>query len=250
MKIISLNLHCLQEDNLLEKLKRVAAFINTNDIDICLFQEVAQHKDSKVIKDNIREGNNCYLLREMLDYPYEMYFETKKLGFEVYEEGLAILSKKPLENKGFAYITKTTDYNNWLTRIALYGDYEGITFFNIHLGWTLWIETIEEQIDKVSERALNKDNQVMILGDFNCCFKSPQYQYFVNKGFYSAVELLNFDIIKNPSFNRDLDNGQKDNRFIDHVLMNKKMEILDFKVLFQDNPVSDHNMIYLEIKNG
>ena len=34
MKIISLNLHCLQEDNLLEKLKKVAAFINTNDIDI------------------------------------------------------------------------------------------------------------------------------------------------------------------------------------------------------------------------
>ena len=250
MKIISLNLHCLQEDNLLEKLKRVAAFINDNDIDICLFQEVAQHKDSKVINGNIKEGNNCYLLKEMLDYPYEMYFETKKLGFEVYEEGLAILSKKPLKNKGFTYITKTTDYNNWLTRIALYGDYEGITFFNIHLGWTLWIETIEEQIDKISEMALNKENQVMILGDFNCCFKSPQYQYFVNKGFYSVAELLNFDIINNPSFNRDLDNGQKDNRFIDHVLMNKKMDILDFKVLFQDNPVSDHNMIYLEIKNG
>ena len=171
MKIISLNLHCLQEDNLLEKLKRVAAFINANDIDICLFQEVAQHKDNKIIKDNIKEGNNCYLLKEMLDYPYEMYFETKKLGFEVYEEGLAILSKKPLKNKGFTYITKTTDYNNWLTRIALYGDYEGITFFNIHLGWTLWIETIEEQIDKISEMALNKENQVMILGDFNCCFK-------------------------------------------------------------------------------
>ena len=75
MKIISLNLHCLQEDNLLEKLKRVAAFINANDIDICLFQEVAQHKDNKIIKDNIKEGNNCYLLKEMLDYPYEMYWD-------------------------------------------------------------------------------------------------------------------------------------------------------------------------------
>lgn len=249
MKIISLNLHCLKEENLVDKMKSVANFINDNDIDICLFQEVAQHKDNKIIYDNVKEGNNLSILRSFLLKPYELYFEAKKLGFGVYEEGLAILSKEPLINNGYAYISKAKEFNNWLTRIALYGDYKGITFFDIHLGWTIGDETIENQIDNLSKMALQKENLVMIFGDYNCCMYSPQYEYFKAKGFYSIGELLNIDPIKYPTFNYDLDNGQKENRVIDHIFTNKKMNILDYQVLFSDKPVSDHNLIYLEIED-
>ena len=38
MKIITLNLHLWQEKNQLEKLDRVAKYINENNIDICFFQ--------------------------------------------------------------------------------------------------------------------------------------------------------------------------------------------------------------------
>ena len=62
MKIITLNLHLWQEKDQLEKLKRVADYINENDIDICFFQEVAQKFDAPLLFDNIREDNNAYLV--------------------------------------------------------------------------------------------------------------------------------------------------------------------------------------------
>ncbi len=245
MKIISLNLHCLMESNQDIKLKRVAKFIKDNYIDVCLFQEVAQHKDMKIIYDNIKEGCNLeFILKELPDYSF--YFQAKKLGFEVFEEGLAILTKNKMTNTGYVYLSKSTDYNNWLTRIALYSSYQGVTFYNIHLGWTCGDETYENQVDKLSLMALNQDNLVFILGDYNCCMYSDQYNYFKNKGFISIGEKF-IDPVLNPTFNFELDNKQTLNRVIDHVFVNKDVIIKEYKVLFSDNPVSDHNMIYLEV---
>lgn len=248
MKIISLNLHCLKEENIHEKMSRVARFILDNDIDICLLQEVAQLYNEKILYDNIKYGNNADILLSFLENKYHIYFEAKKLGFGIYEEGLVILSKNPLINKGYAYISHSVDFNNWMTRIALFADYNNITFYNIHLGWSIGDETIEYQIDNLAKMAKEHSNLVMILGDYNCCHNSPQYKYFLNKGFLSVTDILNIDILNTPTFIRDLDNGQKDNRVIDHIFINKPINIKDYKVIFNDNPVSDHNLVYLEFE--
>lgn len=247
MKIISLNLHSLKEDNQEEKLKRVSDFILKEDIDICLFQEVSQPKDAKILFGNIREGSNILYLTKNLP-SYHLTSTFKKIGFQVFEEGLAILSKKELVNAGSAYLSKTHSFTNWLTRFTLFGEMDGITFFDIHLGWTIGEETIEYQMDTLSKMALEHTNPVFILGDYNACYKSEKYQYLMDKGFYSVMELLKLDPLKYPTFIYPLDNGEEDNRVIDHILMNQKIHIKDYQVLFNENPVSDHNLIYLEIE--
>ena len=52
MKLLSLNLHCFQEANRIEKLDKIARFIQENAIDICLFQEAIQ-ENAEVKIDNI-----------------------------------------------------------------------------------------------------------------------------------------------------------------------------------------------------
>ena len=119
MKVITLNLHLWHEENQINKLKKIANFIIENDIDICFFQEVAQLETNKILIDNIKEDNNAYLIKTYLNKEYYLYFEYKKNGYEVYNEGLAILSKYPLINKDWFYISKIRDHKNWHTRIIV-----------------------------------------------------------------------------------------------------------------------------------
>ena len=118
MKIISLNLHLWQEKNQLEKLKRVADYINENDIDICFFQEVAQKFDAPLLFDNIREDNNAYLIYKDLKEKYNISYEFKKRGWGIFEEGLAIVSKYPIISKEWFFISKTQKLMDWKTKIS------------------------------------------------------------------------------------------------------------------------------------
>ena len=79
-----------------KEVNKIANFIKENDVDICFFQEVAQLESNEIIIDNIKKDNNAYLIKTYLDKEYYLYFEYKKNGYEVYNEGLAILSKYPL----------------------------------------------------------------------------------------------------------------------------------------------------------
>ena len=72
MKLLSLNLHCFQEANRIEKLDKIARFIQENDIDICLFQEAVQEKAEVKIDNIIKVGNNAYYIAKEL--VYEIYF--------------------------------------------------------------------------------------------------------------------------------------------------------------------------------
>ena len=67
MKLLTLNLHLWAEDDQINKLKRIAKFIEENDVDVCFFQEVAQLELNEIIIDNIRKDNNAYLIKTYLN---------------------------------------------------------------------------------------------------------------------------------------------------------------------------------------
>ena len=139
MKLLTLNLHLWHEEDQINKLKKIANFIQKNDIDICFFQEAAQLESNELIIDNIKKDNNAYLIKSFLDKEYYLYFEYKKNGYEVYNEGLAILSKYPLINKDWFYISKIRNPKDWHTRIIVKASIkynnEIIDLYSTHMGW-------------------------------------------------------------------------------------------------------------------
>jgi maltose 6'-phosphate phosphatase len=256
MKLLTLNLHLWAEDDQINKLKKIANFIKENDVDVCFFQEVAQLESNEIIVDNIRKDNNAYLIKEYLDKDYYLYFEYKKNGREVYNEGLAILSKYPLINKEWFYVSKIRDHKNWHTRIIVKASInynnEIIDLYSTHMGWDEGIERYFDQVDEYVKN-INFQNKFILAGDFNCVYESEQYDYLLKNKLISLVEKSNIDPYLNPTFHYKLDFPmQKDvsNGHIDYFFTNNKdIKVNDYNIYFNkdNNLVSDHHLVMVDI---
>ena len=256
MKLLTLNLHLWHEDDQINKLKKIANFIQENDVDICFFQEAAQLESNELIIDNIKKDNNAYLIKSFLDKEYYLYFEYKKNGYEVYNEGLAILSKYPLINKDWFYISKIRNPKDWHTRIIVKASInynnEIIDLYSSHIGWNEGIERYFDQIDEYMKN-INQKNKFILAGDFNCMYNSIQYKYILSKGLTSIIEKVNIDPYLNPTFHFKLDfpsNETIKNSHIDYFFTNdKNIKVNDYNIYFSedDNLVSDHHLVVVDI---
>ena len=256
MKLLTLNLHLWHEEDQINKLKKIANFIKENDVGVCFFQEVAQLESNELIVDNIRKDNNAYLIKEYLDKEYYLYFEYKKNGYEVYNEGLAILSKYPLINKDWFYISKVKDSKDWHTRIIVKASIkynnEIIDLYSTHMGWDEGIERYFDQVDEYVKN-INFQNKFILAGDFNCMYNSIQYKYILSKDLTSIIEKVNINPYLNPTFHFKLDfpiNETQKNSHIDYFFTNNKdIKVNDYNIYFNkdDNLVSDHHLVMIDI---
>ena len=256
MKLLTLNLHLWHEEDQINKLKKIANFIQEKDVDICFFQEAAQLESNELIIDNIKKDNNAYLIKSFLDKEYYLYFEYKKNGYEVYNEGLAILSKYPLINKDWFYISKIRNPKDWHTRIIVKASInynnEIIDLYSSHIGWDEGIEKHFDQIDEYMKN-INQKNKFILAGDFNCMYNSIQYKYILSKGLTSIIEKVNIDPYLNPTFHFKLDfpsNETIKNSHIDYFFTNdKNIKVNDYNIYFNedDNLVSDHHLVVVDI---
>ena len=256
MKLLTLNLHLWHELDQINKLKKIANFIQENDVDICFFQEAAQLESNEIIIENIKKDNNAYLIKSFLDKEYYLYFEYKKNGYEVYNEGLAILSKYPLINKDWFYISKIRNPKDWHTRIIVKASInynnEIIDLYSSHIGWDEGIERYFDQIDEYMKN-INQKNKFILAGDFNCMYNSIQYKYILSKGLTSIIEKVNIDPYLNPTFHFKLDfpsNETIKNSHIDYFFTNdKNIKVNDYNIYFNedDNLVSDHHLVMVDI---
>ena len=256
MKLLTLNLHLWHEEDQINKLKKIANFIQEKDVDICFFQEAAQLESNELIIDNIKKDNNAYLIKSFLDKEYYLYFEYKKNGYEVYNEGLAILSKYPLINKDWFYISKIRNPKDWHTRIIVKASInynnEIIDLYSSHIGWDEGIEKHFDQIDEYMKN-INQKNKFILAGDFNCMYNSIQYKYILSKGLTSIIEKVNIDPYLNPTFHFKLDfpsNETIKNSHIDYFFTNdKNIKVNDYNIYFNedDNLVSDHHLVMVDI---
>ena len=256
MKLLTLNLHLWHEEDQINKLKKIANFIKENDVDVCFFQEVAQLESNEIIIDNIKKDNNAYLIKTYLDKEYYLYFEYKKNGYEVYNEGLAILSKYPLINKDWFYISKVKDSKDWHTRIIVKASIkynnEIIDLYSTHMGWDEGIERYFDQVDEYVKN-INFQNKFILAGDFNCMYNSIQYKYILSKDLTSIIEKVNINPYLNPTFHFKLDfpiNETIKNSHIDYFFTNdKNIKVNDYNIYFNkdDNLVSDHHLVMVDI---
>ncbi len=188
MKILSLNTHSLAEENYEEKLLEFVDAIAIEQPDVMGLQEVNQTVAAPVVMETslkgycpcegfagtVRSDNHALRLVRLLaerGVHYEWTWIPVKLGYEIYDEGMAIFSRDRILDIRQFRISASEDYYNWKTRKAL-----GILrpegwFYTVHMGW--WDDK-EEPFRSQWERACggmmaysDQAADLWVMGDFN-----------------------------------------------------------------------------------
>jgi len=252
LKLLTLNLHCLVEENLFLKQQTIAEKIAEYDMDIIFLQEVAQTQKNPIHSTTVKTDNYGLVLQQLLknmNKIYYLYFEPIKQSFGKYDEGVAFLSKHPITYSQSKIISKTNDYNDWkMRKILVYYlplETQKIYLATTHFGWSDGYEVFEEQVDQAL-LVLPKQDFTIIAGDFNITPQSKEYRYILEKG---LLDVFQDDPIyfKKPTHKEHMDIHTTGTR-IDYIMTNQKVELLDKEILFIDQPVSDHFGVYIEIK--
>lgn len=262
MKILTLNCHSWQEENQLDKIKYLAKTIHEKDYDVIALQEVSQGINSKIKFSNIKEDNFALVLlneiKKLGNENFEFVWDFAHIGYDKYEEGVAILTKHHILKKDSLYLTKSHDKNFWKTRKIVKAQIqykeESISFYSCHLGW--WHDEEEGfkfQADKLLED-LKKDKTCVLMGDFNndAFIKNEGYDYLMDKGLKDTY-FMAFAKDKGVTTIGEIDGWEgntKDMR-LDLILCNKDLNVEYSNVIFNGNnkkKVSDHYGVEAKIE--
>jgi maltose 6'-phosphate phosphatase len=253
LKLLTLNCHSWQEDNQLDKISYIAKVINKKDYDVIALQEVSQSIDSDIVYDNIKSDNFSLLLKNELkklgNNKYEFYWDIAHIGYDIYEEGLCLMTKLPIISKESFYISISDEINFWKSRKivklnVLYKNKE-ISFYSCHLGW--WEdkeEPFNKQFDNLFEKVKN-DNLAFIMGDFNnnANIRKEGYDYICDNliDTYNLAKFKDIGITVKGKIAGWDENG--DDLRLDLIFTNKSVDVISSNVIFNGinkEVVSDH----------
>lgn len=236
IRVASLNLHTWQEDDAHTKLLRIASGMAALRADVLLLQEVGEH-----VSDPSRP-NAGELVKKHIELctlrPWYHAWAMAHIGFDVYREGLSILSSAPL-----------ADIEVWplsggaLARVALVATttLAGVTLrvASTHVTWgaegALEVEALRARLESdPAPRAAT-----VVAGDFNAAPGEPQVRILVDAGFIDAAAAVGRAV---PTFGLPLSER------IDYQLVRPAPHIEAFVRIFDGSPpglsfqprVSDH----------
>lgn len=264
--ILTINQHTYQESQQKAKFRLMIDLIGKMDIDFIAFQENAQHKNAPIIQDNIREDNMSLIiadgLKETYDADYDFVWDWAHYGWNVWEEGISVLSKYPLLNTDERYVSSNTNTSGILSRKAIYGAYEtphGI--FNIFSSHTHWrtSETDEEQnrqMNRIKQMVVEKEALYpaalsIVCGDFN---GNPTSDYPWSEGYHTMMQNNDYwdsflevypDANNKPAQSIYNTIGGDYPGRIDYIYVKKndRIQIIDSQIVFKPGvvgAVSDH----------
>ena len=149
MKLLTLNCHSWQEENQVEKIKYLANVIKEKQYDVIALQEVSQRIDANSVDSKIKEDNFARLLIKELnkldEYKYNFIWDYSHIGYDIYEEGLAILTIHEIKDYKSFYISQSNNKNDYRSRnivsITIEQNGELVDFYSCHTGW--WNDDIE-----------------------------------------------------------------------------------------------------------
>lgn len=213
MKILTLNTHSLAEENAGEKMELFAGIIEKEQPEVMAFQEVNQtmaepflnekevwgYQPVKGLEGKMRLDNFGASLAETLKKKGLSYYWTwipVKVGYDKYDEGLAVFSQSPILSSCVFHLSASDDYHNWKTRKALGIHTEKGWFFTVHMGWwkdeeepfkAQW-ETFLKNIRGLTDK---KDASLWVMGDFNspASVRGEGYDLVRKSGFKDTWDL-------------------------------------------------------------
>ena len=270
---LTINLHTYQEEEQLEKLNMVIDVIGLMDIDFIAFQECAQHKSAKLIDPTIREDNMAHLitsaLQEKYSIAYEFTWDWAHYGWNVWEEGVSVLSKHPIIENEARYVSSSTSTSNIESRKVIYAacqlpDGKQINMFSVHTHWRTSTTSEEQnnQIKNIQTMVTEKSTAnsfSFVAGDFNV---NPTSDYPWSEGYNTMVANDNFVdtyLLANEGANNKPAQSQHHTVLgdfpgrIDYVFMksNADFEIIDSQIIFKSDivgKVSDHYGVITKVR--
>lgn len=276
LKILTLNAHSLIEENHAEKRERFVEFVLQHQPDLIALQEVNQTADAP--------GIDPALLRGMVSLPSKIPFRSDnhaawtahrlmqagldvswawlpvKISYDRYDEGLALLSLRGrLCELHPILLSRSDDYANWRTRMALGARIEGMPdrFYTTHMGW--WNDAEEpflHQWESLHAGVDRMGGRVWLTGDFNSPaeVRGEGYDRIRADGWHDAWlsaretrgEKTVEGVIDGWRSGSESPGGMR----IDHIWCSRPVSPRSAKVVFDgvhEPQVSDHYGILLEI---
>ena len=253
LTVMVLNLHCRQEDDQDFKLSQIARAIDDLHVDLVCLQEVAElWNDGK----GDWQTNTARIINEHLESPYHLVTDWSHLGFERYREGVAVLSRYPIEKQQARYVSASEDPYSIHSRKVVMAQvkvpYFGrINVFSSHLSW--WEDGFAEQFDNLRRWAADEHRDEVVAsllgGDFNIKAGAKGYQRVVDSNEYEDQYLAatspqifrRIFAARELRWKRYLDEDQR----IDYVFLRKgsALRVTSGRVVFTEEDygsVSDH----------
>lgn len=246
----------------MEKIKILAKTIREKSYDVIALQEVNQSIDAESVDGLIKKDNFALVLLEELQQlgvkNYQMIWDYSHIGYDIYEEGVALLTKHGIEEKHSFFVSDSEDTKNWKTRkiagITIRSQHELLSFYSCHLGW--WEdeqEPFKAQLNRLIE-IVGKDEKYFLMGDFNNAahIRGEGYDFVLNKGLYDTHSLAQEkdDGITVTGKIAGWDDNKQDLR-VDYIFSNVPVTVYKSSVIFngKNQPViSDHFGIELVLE--
>jgi maltose 6'-phosphate phosphatase len=245
LRILTLNLHCYQEDRQDEKFSQIAKAIQDLQIDVVCLQEVGEPWNDGRGDWN---SNAAKLIRDRLGDSYSVHTDWSHLGFDRYREGVAILSRYPFVAKGARYVSAVQNVYDIHARKAVMAQihvpyFGAVNIFSVHLSW--WQNGFREQFENLRHWAESEQRPhvaaTFLCGDFNNAANSEGYA-LLSRDYEDQFYRANAQHLT-----------RAEDRRIDYLLMKKGAAfcVRAAQQLFTDNVygrVSDHEGYYAEFE--
>ncbi|MBB5173165.1 endonuclease/exonuclease/phosphatase family protein [Texcoconibacillus texcoconensis] len=262
MRLLTLNVHAWQEEHQLDKINTLAKVIHENRYDVIALQEVSQLYNEPIEYDHIRADNYGLLVQKELEKlgsnDYTLYWDVSHYGYDIYEEGLALLVRHPAINVESFYISASQDIDFWKSRKIVGGTFdikgERVALYSCHLGW--WNDEEESYTSQV-DRLLNKADEhdsFILMGDFNSAsiVKGEGYEYLLKSGLYDTHTLAHTKSGQNTIEGTIAGWDQNSSGLkIDYILTNWGAHVTASRVIFdgENKPViSDHYGLDVDLR--
>lgn len=279
MKILTLNTHSLIEECYEEKLISFVEMLKIEQPDVIALQEVNQSLSMPKAQDVcatgyvacpdcdvvVRMDNHAYRVAKLLldaGLLYQWTWVSSKVGYDVYDEGIAIFSKCAIVNMEQFYISTIQDYNNWKSRKILGICTGNMWFYSVHMGW--WDDEEEpfaKQWDVFLQRLKNREQTCFVMGDFNSPAdkQNEGYDYVMRSGWmdtWKAAKDKDIGVTVGSVIDGWKDKVHADSMSeqrgmrIDFIFCSKAIPVESSKVVCNDvnyPVVSDHYGVLVEI---
>ena len=274
MRFLTLNTHSWCEIHQIAKIRTLAKFIIEQQVDVIALQEVNQLTSTPVVEHPlhfrggagipVREDNYALLLvraLEALGARYEWTLTETHLGWERYDECVAVLSRLPI--RGIKPINMSPDYTYFQVQRraaqATLIETETGTFWcaTTHMSWwdfdgePLFAQEYAHLSQELAECA--RTAPVLLGGDFNSAahLSNEGYALVASSGMVDTRSLAEHTDGEN-TVHREIAGweGSTDAKRIDFVFADRLVDVVSHAVVFRDNSpeaISDHSGLLLEI---